>query len=259
MPFMFASKIEPLNLDKYLGKVANRISLVGVELEGAWVLKNIPGGKRPESDGSVFKKSRQLDPYFVQSKGCDCCGEITSRPMLPIGAASWIRKYYPVFCDKTCGLHLHWSFEDMRLYKMLMVPEFPVTVLEYTKRWADRENLSQSHTLWERLSDQSEFCQHKFWPDEQVKLETLKSHEYYDKERKGSRYTVVNYCFKLHGTMECRLLPMFEDVDLSVRAIRMLIDVTNASLVALSKREEKTKLRLSSPSDEIDEYFDIVV
>lgn len=253
------SKVQPLDLTPYIGKVVNRIALVGLELEGGWVRGKIPGGIRPEADGSVFKEARKADAYWLQNKGLDCSGEIVSKPMLPAGASAWMKKFYPIFVDKTCGLHIHMSFEDLKMYARLMTPEFPLTVLEYLKRWADEQNLPPDHPLWDRLSDQSKYCQHKFWPDEQVRLERLKSPEYYDQDRKGSRYTVINYCYKLHGTMECRILPMFESVARSISAIQLIMDITNASLVALAEKDKKEKCRVSSPSDTFEEYYDITV
>ena len=179
--------------------------------------------------------------------------------MLPIGVASWIRKFYPHFTDKTCGLHIHMSFENVKTYEMLMVPEFPVTVLEYLKRWANDQRLEPEHPLWDRLADQSKYCQHKFWPDEQVKLERLKSPEYYDQDRNGSRYTVINYCYKLHGTMECRILPMFESVNRAVSAVKLILDVTNASLVALAQKDKKEKCRVTTSQDSFEEYYDMTI
>lgn len=254
-------KVQPLNLDRFMppNLPENRVALMGIELEGGWVKAKLANNVRPEPDGSVFKEARKADPYWLQSKGCDLSGEIVSKPMLPAGVPAWMRKFYPFFVDKTCGLHVHMSFESMKNYERLMVPEFPITMLEYLKRWANKQELPPEHPLWDRLADQSKYCQHKFWPDEQVRLERLKSAEYYDQDRKGSRYTVINYCYRLHGTMECRILPMFESVNLSISAVELVRDVTNASLVVLARRDEIEKGKVSSQSDTFEEHYDIHV
>ena len=50
--------VKPLNIDRYLGRVRNRVRLVGLELEGAWT--TWPKGERYEGDASVFRNASEI-------------------------------------------------------------------------------------------------------------------------------------------------------------------------------------------------------
>jgi hypothetical protein len=233
---------QPVNIDKWLGKVPNKVTWVGVEMEGAWpssFVHSIGHGARYVGDASVSipapeQRASGLDPDISIS------GEITtSNPILPAQMPSWVRKYYPKASNATCGLHIHMSFgneeqEDGALnYARLMVPEFQETVVEYLKKWAEEEGLPRDHHLWPRLNGESKFCQKKFWADEQAHT----GKKDYDKERFGHRYTIISYHAKRHGTIECRVLPMMTSMEQSIRALDRVIDITSAFLVATAKRE----------------------
>jgi len=219
----------PLDIDELLiRRPRNKISNIGIELEGGW--ETIPKGSRPVPDASVFK-----DPVTNTQKapvGCGFVGEIPSHPLIPIEAPTWLRKYYPKVIDKTCGLHVHMSFPTFWHYDQLMVPQYPPTVREYIRRWAKEEDLVEEHPLWERLSGKSEYCQFKFWPDEQFNAKRKD----YDHFRKGCRYTDINYS-GAHKTIECRLLPMMANPEQAVRVVRRLIDITNCVLFSVAKRD----------------------
>jgi hypothetical protein len=92
--------------------------------------------------------------------------------------------------------------------------------------------LSESNPIWSRLKGESIYCQKKFWPYDQM----MTSRKDYDKARKGHRYTIVHYCWTRNGTIEVRVLPMFDDVELGISAVRTIVDVTNAYLVACDKK-----------------------
>ena len=212
-----------LDISSLLGKCKNRISRIGIEIEGGW--KTLPKGIALEHDGSVFRGNRSVDISY---------GEIPLGPMIPGNYAAAIRKYYPHVVDATCGLHVHMSFEHLRIYSILMAEEYQDTMVAYLTRWADDEGISGEHTFRDRLKGRSRFCQKMFWPD----LQTNASKDY-NQDRMGHRYTMINYCHQSHGTLECRLLPMFADVEQSVRGVKRVLEITNACLVKLGKGREK--------------------
>lgn len=163
-------------------------------------------------------------------------GEIPSPVMPPSEVGVWMRRYYPQAVNGTCGLHVHMSFESALHYQRLMVPSYQATILDYVGKWAKEEGLKKDHPIWNRLSGDSRYCQHKFWPDHQVRTRA-KDH---DQQREGHRYTVINFCYLSNGTVECRLLPMMETADQGVRAVQRVLDITNAFLV---KERDRTKAR----------------
>lgn len=224
------SSLNPFDPDK---KPRNKIMRVGVELEGAW--SKIPIGAPIDHDGSVFGG---IAPAGFR------IGEIRLGPMFPAQLPKAINKCYPQKVDGTCGLHVHMSFDNLYKYSVLMVPEYQETILGYLIEWAKEEGFGSSHPIWERLLSESRFCQKKFWPDEQVKAK--RDH---DQLRHGHRYTVINYCWESHKTMECRVLPMFDKPDVAIRAVRRVLDITNACLNILGGDREKVKDKLQLPYD----------
>lgn len=239
---------EPLDIDKLLlNPPRNRITRVGIELEGAWT--KVPTG-RMEHDSSVVVGRKAGDPGFAY------VGEVVSGPMQPAKIPFWLKKNYPYRVNDTCGLHMHMELESIGKYNILTAPEFQETVLEYFDKWAKNEKLPKTHPIWTRILGNSIFCQKEWWPDEQIRP----NRKDYDKERHGHRYTVICYCFGRHGTIECRLLPMFDDVEQSIRALKLLLDITNCSLVALSKGTKNEKVSLQEEIYEEDiEYMRVVL
>lgn len=238
-------KFSPLNLDAILGKPKNRVVRLGVELEGAW--KILPDQTRLEPDGSVYKNpvTGQRNPPAGHQ-----VGELPIGPIQPAAMPKFMRKYYPHKVDKTCGMHVHMSFESVYHYALLMVPEYQDTMTEYLRRWAKTEGFPEEHHIYDRLSGKSVFAQRKFWPDMQVTAK--KDH---DQERPGHRYTIVHYCGR-QMTIEVRVLPMMDTVDQAIRGVKEVYNITNACLVVLGrKKEQRERVSLEIPNGEIYEEF----
>lgn len=217
----------PLALQSYLGRVKNRVETVGVELEGVW-RRDI---SRPiERDGSLFGGKNYIeDP---KTGGQLRVGEIGLGPLHPAGVPAVMHQEYPILVNNTCGMHVHMGFRSLRHYQLLMVPEFPATVIAYLREWAEREQLPISHPIWERLSGKSEYCTFDFWPDAQ----TRKKEKSYRRDP-GHRYTAIHYCGRFN-TIECRVLPMFKTPTLGARAVLALVDIVNACLFVLGRERE---------------------
>lgn len=244
--------LTPLNIGHLLGKAKNRIYRVGVELEGGW--RKLPVGVQLAHDGSVqVYDDDPRDPPVPSVKVRSLhVGELQSEPLESGKFSAWMKQYYPQKVNDTCGLHVHMSFRSAHHYQMLMIPEFQLTMLTYIRKWAENEALPPDHPVWPRLNGASEHCQHKFFPDLQAKVQRKD----YDRVHEGHRYTAVNYCYSLHSTMECRLLPMMETSAQGIRAVQQVLDVTNACLRALAKREEKLRVSVNIPDGdgvEVDE------
>ena len=243
-----ALKYNPLEIDLLLGKPKNRVARLGVELEGAW--KTLPEGTHLEPDGSVYK-----DPVSGVKKAPvgHVTGELPIGPIQPAALSKFMKKYYPQKVDKTCGMHVHMSFESVWHYALLMTPEYQDTIIEYLGRWAKKEGFPETHHIFERLSGKSVFCQKKFWPDLQVQY-TKKDH---DQQRQGHRYTIIHYCGR-QMTVEVRVLPMMETVEQAIRAVRHVVDITNACLVVLGrKKEQQERMHLEIAQNEsFEEYIE---
>lgn len=228
---------DPLNIDDLLKKKPrNRIEAIGVELEGAW--QKTPEGSKIVRDGSVFKALGDDGGVGRTNLPGYAVGEVQIGPIQPIAMSAGVRRAYPQKMDKSCGLHVHMSVKKLLFYSALTAAEYQATVVHYLKQWAKLNDLPADNELWERLEGNSLYCQLKHWPWKQIAWERNKD---FDQQREGHRYTAIHYCWHRTRTIECRLLPMFEDVELSISAIQYVIDITNACLVKLSDKIKPTK------------------
>lgn len=204
----------------------NRVALVGVELEGGWTV--IPKGLRREDfvrDGSLDPLQRAHPEAFVM--------ELPSPPLEPAAMETWMRANWPQVVDAHCGMHIHVSFKTSLAYSRVVREEYPGTIIEEFKKWATEEQIPKTNPIWDRLAGNSVYCQHKFFGDLQIQNRTKDR----DQRRPGHRYTVVNFCWgRQIPTAECRLLPMFEDVEQGIRALRHLIAITNKFLAATARQ-----------------------
>lgn len=255
-------KEKALDLDKVLGRARNFVYRVGIELEGGW--KKLPEGVRLAHDGSVAinpgvepptarererlerQVQSQLDQGIVTQRQATQMlenairgrapdlqqGELPSEILEVEKFPAWMKAYYPSHVNGTCGLHVHMSFINAVYYQRLMTPKYPATIIAYIAAWAKKENLDPKHPLWDRLAGKSEYCQHRFYADQQAT--SPKDH---NRSRAGHRYTVVNYCHREHGTIEVRLLPMMDASDQGIRAVQAVLDITNAFLHAYRTKE----------------------
>jgi hypothetical protein len=273
-----------LDLSKVLSRpIRNRIKAIGVELEGGW--EKVPPGVELARDSSV-KVSKSVTPeqqhrfdeihqrvmrtgrwesdaeamdyrsleIIISRGGGLHTGELPS-PVLEVGrkdraidiskVSNWVKTFYPSHVNETCGLHVHMSFRNPLTYSRLLDPRYGATILKYMEEWSQRENLPPSHPIWPRLRGESEYCQHTYWGEEQARTRNKD----WDHHRVGNRYSVVAYRYAMWGTVEIRLLPMFESWEQSMRAIEEEIKITNAFLVATKKKEEKLIVEVSIPDD----------
>lgn len=248
---MAASTI--LNIDNMIGEensVKNRIMYVGVELEGVWT--SIPKGAKVTKDTSVKGFSPSLINKIAES-GVGGIGEISSPPLVPAMMGEWIKKHYPHTINDSCGLHIHISFASCERYSTLMDIRYHDTLVHYLTKWAKAEGFPSGHPIYGRLNGESIYCQKKFWPDKQV----LQREKIYDKQKEGHRYTILNYCHGLLGTMEVRVLPMMDTPQQATRALNLVCDITNACLVKLYEKRRSEK-EVFSPEGSSSQFVDFV-
>ena len=188
-----------------------RIFKVGLELEGGWN-KSVPS--EIYSDGSV-------------SVDASTIGEIASLPLFSKEVEKFLQKNYPQVVNKTCGFHIHFSMKNLYDYGRLMERPFYDFFLAHVSTWAEgmkkifpRENWENFYT---RLHGDNNYCMRKFYPLTQKYLT----------EKRSERYTHLNFCFSFHGTIECRLFPMWRSKKLARETVKFLCEtVENYLLIA---------------------------
>jgi hypothetical protein len=214
------------------------INKVGIELEGGW--------HKPFEDVSIGYDGSVLRPLNIGTN--EHWGELVSNPLFPEEVEKWVKKYYPNGVGATCGLHIHTSFEDPSSYYRLCSRRFYNFFLKEWEKWGLRtigppnfgpngEVTTKTPSFWIRLDGgkvpgaESAFAQREFRPQFQISA-----------NGKGDirRRSHLNYCFALHGTLECRLLPMFSESSLAVEAIMFYLEMIEVYLEKAPREELKT-------------------
>ena len=180
-----------------------RINCLGVELEGGW--DGAPAGY--EQDGSV-----------------ECCGEHTgevhSAPLHLEPLLYWIPRHYPEYSDDTCGFHVHFSLKDVNDYLTLTDRSFYNFFRSRLNTWGKTYPITNP-AFWHRLDGKNTYCKKDFLPEKQI----------YREDKSGTRYTQLNYCYGLHGTIECRVFPMFQRSSVAQAAVCQLVDIVETYLL----------------------------
>jgi hypothetical protein len=237
-----------IDINKRLGKVRNRVEKLGLEMEGGWARQLRPPD-RLGHDGSVFDRGNNGQRRHVFPPGMPenaFAGEAVSSPLDPINYPRWIRRCYPTWHDDTCGLHVHMSFTSVKYYEILASSvDYYDTMMQYLKLWALEEDAKapglfpEDHHIWSRLAGTNRYCLGKWWPEKQIHRTTKPvGRNAVRDDEVGHRYTAINFPFAIHKTIEIRVLPMFPDADMAIRAVRRTIDITNACLVVMAKKLE---------------------
>jgi hypothetical protein len=246
------------------------IDKIAVELEGIYLKRCIedllteePDDVKVKEDGSIHvNKGIEVTTYnnktmrkeetnisfgvIDESIPVERAGGLLGRELIPKLPYSdledlkrWIIKYYPVAINETCGFHVHTSFKSTKHYNNLMEEEFYKFFLEKMKNFANTIEYSKDkERLIYRLSGWNRFARKAFIPDYQCK------------EMKGDyfRYTQLNFSYRVHNTIECRLFPMFTRVETALAAVEKLIETYNDYLNKLYKSQDKKEKAIITKS-----------
>jgi len=186
---------------------------MGVELEGSWTG---PGGRATVVNQVRGAQVVRDDSVHI---GHGDPGEIITRPHANLEElCREIEILYPEAVHPTCGFHIHTSFTPIT-GSIIASTAFYQFFKDSWNRWGKEQKLSSSHEFWARLSGQNKNTRDEFNPEVQLKGDGR------GKGAKGShaRYTILNfYSWEVHKTVECRLLPMFADKEMAIKAIKHL-------------------------------------
>lgn len=203
------------------------ISKLGLELEGGWDKVPEEEGVIIGHDGSVMRPISS-----VTGKACRHYGELASPPLPLEKVAEWLKKYYPTGVNNSCGFHVHFSLRKNLDYSRLMDRKFFILFHKRAGEWGKAQNLPSSHAFWERLAGKNTYCKKQHVPGKQV----------YVAGKGGERYTMLNYCYSLHSTIECRLAPGWETFELALSWVEFLIETVNLYLREQPKEKVMTLL-----------------
>lgn len=172
------------------------INLMGIELEGAWAGER---RKRPfkdtkiKHDGSVHF-DQPADGTFLHY------GEIVSDPLEPEMLAEFAVEHCPTKANDSAGTHIHVSLKSDGMYASLLTPGFQrrliAALTEYNETIKDSDEETYKR-FKARLAGGNRYCMKAYKGLQQSMLD----------HKGGARYQQLNYCYRLHGTLEIRVFP----------------------------------------------------
>jgi len=152
----------------------------------------------------------------IDHDGCDRGGnrdgEMVSPPLETRELTQWIRDNTPVRTNNTCGSHRHRSLKRMKYYSILMNKSFMEYLINRLRVWGNKVGVRKGSALFKRLDGDVHWCKAMYDGYNQINTEG----------KEDCRYRTVNYCWKLHSTVEIRVLPAFQDVELTISAQKEL-------------------------------------
>lgn len=167
------------------------VSKIGLENEGGYV----------RTDDKPSRLVKWVEDESVRNiratrngVGINFIGEAVSMPMKTVTEAlEWINLFWPDRKNKSCGFHIHTSFVKPKFYWYLVNEQFYIAFYKRMVKLGKELNLSSYY--FDRLAGNNHHCQRIFKGMDQI----------FETEKSNARYTQLNYCFQLHGTLENRL------------------------------------------------------
>jgi len=216
----------------------SHIKHIGIELEGAYNRFTFDISQGWKYDGSVNNIEKKYYKCLKKCK-CDCSncqshnnccqrtkynhvGEVASKPLKIIDLLKWTDKNYPDYTNRSCGMHLHFSFNSITDYSRLMERRFYYHFLDKLEQFGRDNKLNKDGIFWERIKGKNDYCKKEFIPELQASFK---------KKDGNTRYRIVNCCFQLYGTYEVRVLPCFAKKIISLKAIKFVYDVIENYLI----------------------------
>jgi hypothetical protein len=239
-------------------------SQIGVELEGGW---------NERISTIVQERQAQLqparrDPYTLQMRGglpaeeqarlvplrmgsdgsvsitAPLVGELSVGPHRDLDQfRTCLQQVWPTAVNASCGLHVHLSLKRDYHYLRLLQPEVTTRLTNRLGEWARRQGLPGGHPMWSRLTGENQYCKAEYHGEEQLTAT----------QRISNRYTIINYCKSLHGTVEVRVLPALATADLGWSALTEVILILGSFLHENRGQERKDRMAEVVSVDEVSE------
>lgn len=207
-----------------------RVRNVGVELEGAW---RVSRGVSLYGDGSVSVTGSRTMSGVANIHEYRHGETAIPAPGLPLmKALAWVRKNYPDFGNETCGIHVHMSMRHLLHYAHLVDDiAYCNTLYERLRDVGHEVGLGGNHRLFYRLMGHNSYCRLPAVDTFPIQMAAP--------DHSDERYRGVNFCYGHHGTVEVRVLPYFESVDVAVRMIYEVVATTDKFLGAFARSRER--------------------
>lgn len=208
---------------------------VGIELEGGWYKDRIPTlGTDIVRDGSVT-----AGDTLIYKRG-----EVNSRPYVNIGSLrEWFINTYPDVVNGSCGLHIHFSFKTITAYSYLLDSRFKDYFYGRLKQWGDKF-CKEYPFFWARVNGENRYCTPE-WNYENQLDEISKNYN------SSTRYGAWNFCFNLHRTAECRVLPMWDanEKETAWNGVLNIVDIVQSWIDKCDDEQKINKTKIDFVED----------
>lgn len=173
------------------------VQAIGLEVEGGWFSvedkpRNLCKWYEDASVRNIRRTQNRREIVFI--------GEAASVPLTSLNdVKGWISTFWPDRKNESCGFHIHTSFKP-DIYKHLVEEKFYVEFFHQMQKIGEKLDLCKEY--FSRLNGENHHCQKIFKGFQQIEATN----------KTNNRYTQLNYCFSLHGTLEnrlpCAMLPV---------------------------------------------------
>ena len=191
---------------------------IGVELEGGW--------REEFEDITILGDGSVRKPSGIDSE-TGHWGEIPSPVLTTSTILPWLAAHYPDGVGPSCGFHIHISLSKGD-YQQLISMKFYHFFLKKWEEWGEVNRRDLPDTFFRRLAGQPASASSSAYADRVW----IPFQQLYVKGKGDARRCHLNYCYGLHKTIECRLLPMFEDKEIGLRALSYYINMVEEYLDA---------------------------
>ena len=205
----------------------HNVETIGVELEGGW-------DDEPETD--IYGDGS------VNVEGDFGSGEIQSPGLTWDRLKNWIATNYPQRVNSSCGFHIHVKMTTLGAYMGTMEQGFCTFLKKKLRQFGIKENIPRSDSFWLRLEGRNTYCRDEFRAAVQAAA----------RAKTSERYTMINWCYRLHGTIEFRVLPMFANAEMAIKAAETIL-LALAAYSRKKKHGEKildTKIQIRKPNED---------
>jgi hypothetical protein len=172
--------------------------------------------------------TRRTAPQCVRGKrDCKSCGakgwEFQTKPGAVGDALRQLTTLYPEVTSRAAGLHVHMSFLEKTSVTLLCSDGFFQYWKTRWEAWGTKHNVQGA--FWERLRNENQYCRPNNLGTD------YKAKDIIQNVQRDGRYKAINFqAFETHGTVEFRLLPMFQKGNLAVNAVETLVDIVETYL-----------------------------
>jgi len=239
------------------------IDKVGIEIEGLWFEADGFQGKKVcanhpiEHDGSLKFGDNYKNRILEQIKSLHAAGklpssnpkhfvrigEVISKPINSMESAlQFIHDNWPDQSNRTCGLHFHISTKNPGHYSALMDDEFGVYFREQIREFSKEANSVLKGRILGTNEHALKYCRDEFRPAKQAYV-TKKVYRNHDPE--AGRYTILNYCYGLHKTMECRVFTTHMSANRGARCLEWFVSTIENFLANNYERLSNSEVQQS--------------